>query len=128
MKGATDNTQMVLGFLVVVILGAAVLYLGPNFETMLSNLQGAGFFSYLLPFVLVFVLVYWVLKSTKTVDNMTAMVLGLVVALFSMLFLSTVPVVAFLAYFLGRMGILIIILVVLYMFYAFMSKGEEKKK
>jgi hypothetical protein len=126
MKGQ-NWIQIGLGFLVVLILFAAVFYLGPDFGTMLANLQAGGFYTYILPFILVFAVVYAVLRSTKSVDNVTALIIALVIALFSLLFLSTVPVVAFLAYFLGRAGIVIVILLVLYMFYGFMTKKEGKK-
>ena len=127
-KGPDMN--VVLGVLGVIVLGAAALFLGPNFGTMLSNLQGAGFFSYLLPFLLVFAVVYAALKMAKLVDDMTSLIIALVVALFSLLFLSTVPIVAFLAFFLGRIGIVIVILLVVYLFYGYMVKvgAEEKKK
>ena len=127
MRGQTNSLFLVLGVLVVILIFAAVLYLGPDFGIMLATLQGAGFFSYVLPFLLVFAVVYAVLRGTKIVDNMTALILALVIALFSILFLSTVPVVGFLSFFLGRIGVVIIILLVIYMFYAFMAKGEGKK-
>jgi hypothetical protein len=122
-----DITSILI-ILGVIILAAAVVFMGPDFGTMIANLQAAGFYSYILPFALIFAVVFAVLKGTKIVDDMTAFIIALVVALFSMLFLSTVPIVGFLAFFFGRIGIVIVILLVIYMFYAYMSRGEEKKK
>ena len=100
MRAQFENWQLVVGLLVVVMLAAVVMYVGADFQTMITNLQGAGFYSYILPFVLIFAVVYAVLKSTKTVDNMTALIIALVIALFSILFLSTLPIVSFLSFFL----------------------------
>lgn len=115
---------VIAGFLGVIILGALIMTMGPNVTTMLSNLQGAGFFSYLLPFLLVFAVVYALLRSTKMVDDLTALIIALVIGLFSIVFFSTVPVVGFLAYFLGRIGIVLVILLVVYLFYGYMTRSE----
>jgi hypothetical protein len=124
------DIMLIVGVLAVIILGALIMSMGPNFTAMISNLQGAGFFSYMLPFLLVFAVVYAFLRMTKIVDDLTALIIALVIGLFSIVFFSTVPIVGFLAFFLGRIGIVLVIIMVVYMFYAYMtrSEGKEEKK
>lgn len=76
-------------------------------------LEGIGFFDYILPFMLIFVLVYAILKQTKVLGeekqiNATA---ALVIALFMLYFAQLTPIGAFLSFFLGRGSIMIVILV-----------------
>jgi len=123
------DITLIIAILGLLILAAAVIFMVPDFGTMIANLQAAGFYSYILPFLLIFAVVFAVLKGTKVVDDMTALIIAIVIAMFSILFLSTVPIVGFLAYFFGRIGIVLVILLVIYMFYIYFSKvGEEKKK
>ncbi len=127
LTGQVDTTQVII-VIIAIALGAYALTVGPSFEKMLINLQQRGFFTYLLPFVLVFVLTYGWLKGLKIVqDDWVNLVVALVFALFALLFFSTLPILAFLASLLGRLAVILIAVMITFLIYGFLTskKGGE---
>ncbi len=90
-----------------------------------TMLEAMGFFDYILPFMLIFVLVYAILKQTKILGdekeiNATA---ALVIALFVLYFAKMLPIGTFLSFFLGRGSMIIVILVMALAMSVFIGKA-----
>lgn len=93
-----------------------------DFGEMVANLQERGFYQFVLPFLLIFVLSYAAFNRLKLFpedqQSMSAL-LALVIAFFSTGYLATVQVEAFFASFMSRAGILLVFVVMGMLFYSF---------
>lgn len=92
-----------------------------------TMLEGMGFFDYVLPFMLIFVLLYAILRKTKVLSdekqiNATA---ALVMSLFVLYFAKMTPIGPFLSFFLGRGSIMIVVLVMAVAISVFFAKAIE---
>ncbi len=99
-----------------------------SFPEMIANLQERGFYQFLLPFVLLFVVTYAGFNKLKLFpEDQQAMsaLLSLVIAFFATGYLATVQVELFFSSFLSRLGILIVFLVMGMMIYQFATGGGQ---
>lgn len=90
-----------------------------------TMLEAMGFFDYVLPFMLIFVLMYAVLKKTQVLGeekqiNATA---ALVISLFVLYFAKMMPLGPFLSFFLGRGSMMLVVLVMALAVSIFISKA-----
>ncbi len=78
-----------------------------------------------LPFALIFLVTFVLLKSSKVAeDNIIAGLIAGVIALLVTLFLSSVPIVGeFLSFLLGKAGIIFVIVLIILVVNAFISKN-----
>lgn len=99
-----------------------------SFPEMVANLQARGFYQFVLPFVLIFVMLYAGFNKLKLFpEDQQAMnaLLSLVVAFFATGYLATVQVEAFFTSFLSRIGILVVFMVMGMMIYQFAIGGSK---
>ena len=97
-------------------------------DETVTMLEGMGFFEYVLPFMLIFVIVYAVLKKTGVLGdekqiNATA---ALVIALFVLYFARMLPIGAFFSFFFGRGTTFLVILVLALAMSIFISTAITK--
>ena len=99
---------------------------GP-FETLVSNLSGLGFFGFLLPFILVFTIVYALLLKSKALgdDKKIAGVIGLVLGFFVVGFGG--PVLG--AFFTGMFGAMAVVLagILMILLFVALAGGDVSK-
>lgn len=99
-----------------------------TFAEMVATLQERGFYQFLLPFVLIFVVTYAGFNKLKLFpedqQSMSAL-LALVIAFFATGYLATVQVELFFASFLSRIGILVVFMVMGMMIYQFATGGGD---
>lgn len=99
-----------------------------DFGTVVEQLGQYGFFTYVLPFVLIFVIAYGLLVRTKVLPSaMLNLALAFVISLFSTLFLASIPGIdSFFASVFGRLGIILVLLLIGMLIYGFVSGSSSK--